>query len=160
MSRRDRAPERIIKPDSVYNDVLVSRVINSIMMCGKKHIAEKLFYDALTIVESKTKRNGLEVFKEALENIKPVVEVKSRRIGGATYQVPNEIRVERARSLSIKWLIKYARERKGARREYSMEAKLAYEIMDASSSAGRAVGKRDEVHKIAEGNKAFAHLKW
>ncbi len=160
MSRRDRAPERRIQPDPVYKDVIVARVINGLMMSGKKHLAEKIFYDALAIVEDRTKRKGLDVFKEALENIKPVVEVKSRRIGGATYQVPIEVRPARVITLAIKWLVKYARGRAGSRKHYAMETKLASEIMDAANSEGKSVGKKEETHKIAEANRAFAHYNW
>ncbi|HCB64197.1 MAG TPA: 30S ribosomal protein S7 [Fusobacteria bacterium] len=156
MSRRGRAPQRDIRPDSIYGDVVVSRFLNNMMMNGNKHLSEKIFYGALDIIEKKTGEKGIEVFRKALENIKPVIEVRSRRIGGATYQVPTEIRPSRMQSLGIKWLVKYARGRK----ERNMVDRLAREIMDAANSEGGAVGKKEEVHKIAESNRAFAHYKW
>ena len=156
MGRRSAAPKRDFAPDPVYNDIMVTRFINGLMLQGKKQLAEKTFYSAMDIIEKKTGEKGIDLFKKAMENIKPVLEVKSRRIGGATYQVPMEVRPARVDSLAIKWLVKFAR----AGKEKGMENKLAKEIIDASNSEGGAVRKKEEVHKIAESNKAFAHYKF
>lgn len=155
MSRRGAAPKRRFVKDSVYGDSIVTRFINGLMWDGKKQVAESIFYDAMKIVEEKTGESSLEVFKRALDNVKPVLEVKTKRIGGANYQVPIEVRPERVISLALKWLIKHARMRK----EYGMEKRLAYEVIAAAKSEGGAVGRKEEVHKIAEANRAFAHYK-
>jgi small subunit ribosomal protein S7 len=140
----------------VYNDVLVQRFINRLMMCGKKSVAEKIFYRAMEIVGERTKRNPLEVFHQALNNVMPVLEVRPRRVGGATYQVPMEVRPERRISLGIRWLVLSARKRGGR----TMIEKLAAEIMDAANNQGAAVKKREDTHRMAEANKAFAHYRW
>jgi small subunit ribosomal protein S7 len=156
MSRKHKAQVREVLPDSRYQDVVVTKFVNCLMKDGKKSTAERAFYSALNIVEEKTGEEPLKVFKRALSNIKPAVEVKSRRIGGATYQIPVEVRQTRRQSLSIRWLRDYARGRNGK----TMETKLADEIIDAASGRGGAVKKREDVYKMAEANKAFAHLKW
>lgn len=156
MSRKHRAEIREVLPDPRYQDIVVTKFINSLMIGGKRSIAEKIFYGALEIVETKTGEEPLKVFKKALSNIKPAVEVKSRRIGGATYQIPVEVRPVRRQSLSIRWLRDYAKTRGGK----SMVNKLADEIIDAAAGRGGAVKKREDVYKMAEANKAFAHLKW
>jgi small subunit ribosomal protein S7 len=140
----------------VYNDVLVQRFINRLMVCGKKSVAEKIFYRAMEIVGERTKRNPLEVFHQALKNVMPVLEVRPRRVGGATYQVPMEVRPERRISLGIRWLVTSARKRGGR----TMIEKLAAEIMDAANNQGAAVKKREDTHRMAEANKAFAHYRW
>jgi len=140
----------------VYNDVLVQRFINRLMVCGKKSVAEKIFYRAMEIVGERTKRNPLEVFHQALKNVTPVLEVRPRRVGGATYQVPMEVRPERRISLGIRWLVTSARKRGGR----TMIEKLAAEIMDAANNQGAAVKKREDTHRMAEANKAFAHYRW
>jgi small subunit ribosomal protein S7 len=140
----------------VYNDVLVQRFINRLMVCGKKSVAEKIFYRAMEIVSERTKRNPLEVFHQALKNVMPVLEVRPRRVGGATYQVPMEVRPERRISLGIRWLVTSARKRGGR----TMIEKLAAEIMDAANNQGAAVKKREDTHRMAEANKAFAHYRW
>jgi small subunit ribosomal protein S7 len=156
MPRKGPAPRRVIPPDPVYNDVLVQRFINRLMMCGKKSVAEKIFYRAMEIVGERTKRNPLEVFHQALNNVMPVLEVRPRRVGGATYQVPMEVRPERRISLGIRWLVLSARKRGGR----TMIEKLAAEIMDAANNQGAAVKKREDTHRMAEANKAFAHYRW
>lgn len=156
MPRKGPAPRRVIPPDPVYNDVLVQRFINRLMMCGKKSVAEKIFYRAMEIVGERTKRNPLEVFHQALKNVMPVLEVRPRRVGGATYQVPMEVRPERRVSLGIRWLVLSARKRGGR----TMVEKLAAEIMDAANNQGAAVKKREDTHRMAEANKAFAHYRW
>ncbi|MEJ5252446.1 MAG: 30S ribosomal protein S7 [Chthonomonadetes bacterium] len=156
MPRKGPAPRRVIPPDPVYNDVLVQRFINRLMMCGKKSVAEKIFYRAMEIVGERTKRNPLEVFHQALKNVMPVLEVRPRRVGGATYQVPMEVRPERRVSLGIRWLVTSARKRGGR----TMVEKLAAEIMDAANNQGAAVKKREDTHRMAEANKAFAHYRW
>lgn len=143
-------------PDPRYNSVLVSRFIACIMSHGKKSTAEKIFYGAFDIIESKSDENPLEIFEKAMENVKPAIEVKSRRVGGSTYQVPTEIRQSRRRALSIRWLIEYARKRS----EKSMAGKLAAELMDAANNRGSSVKKREDTHKMADANKAFAHYRW
>jgi small subunit ribosomal protein S7 len=140
----------------VYNDVLVQRFINRLMVCGKKSVAEKIFYRAMEIVGERTKRNPLEVFHQALKNVMPVLEVRPRRVGGATYQVPMEVRPERRISLGIRWLVTSARKRGGR----TIIEKLAAEIMDAANNQGAAVKKREDTHRMAEANKAFAHYRW
>lgn len=156
MPRKGPAPRRVIPPDPVYNDVLVQRFINRLMMCGKKSVAEKIFYRAMEIVGERTKRNPLEVFHQALKNVMPVLEVRPRRVGGATYQVPMEVRPERRTSLGIRWLVLSARKRGGR----TMIEKLAAEIIDAANNQGAAVKKREDTHRMAEANKAFAHYRW
>lgn len=156
MPRKGPAPRRVIPPDPVYNDVLVQRFINRLMMCGKKSVAEKIFYRALEIVGERTKRNPLEVFHQALKNVMPVLEVRPRRVGGATYQVPMEVRPERRTSLAIRWMVTSARKRGGR----TMIERLAGEILDAANNQGASVKKREDTHRMAEANKAFAHYRW
>jgi len=156
MSRKHRATPRVVLPDPRYQDVVVTKCINALMNDGKKAVAEKIFYGALSIVEQKTGEEPLKVFKKALSNIKPAVEVKSRRIGGATYQIPVEVRPARRQSLALRWLRDYSSARSGK----SMMEKFAAEILDAAEGRGGAVKKREDVYKMAEANKAFAHLKW
>lgn len=155
--RRRRAPERKILPDPKYGSVLVSKFINNLMKDGKKSIAEKIFYNAMDIISEKMKTdNPLEVFNKAIENVAPILEVRSRRVGGATYQVPVEVREKRRISLAIRWLITYAR----SRGEKTMALRLANEIMAAYRNEGAAIKKREDTHKMAEANKAFAHFRW
>lgn len=156
MSRKHQAPQREVLPDPKYNDILITKVINTLMYDGKKSTAESIFYQALDLVEKKVGEEGIKVFKKAMNNIKPAVEVKSRRIGGATYQVPIEVRPNRKQSLALRWLRDYSRTRAGK----TMVDKLADEIIDAANNRGGAVKKREDVYKMAEANKAFAHLKW
>jgi small subunit ribosomal protein S7 len=156
MSRKHQAPQREVLPDPRYGDILITKVINSLMYDGKKSTSESNFYQALDLVEKKTGEEGIKVFKKAMNNIKPAVEVKSRRIGGATYQVPIEVRPNRKQSLAIRWLRDYSRTRAGK----NMVEKIADEIIDAANNRGGAVKKREDVYKMAEANKAFAHLKW
>jgi small subunit ribosomal protein S7 len=156
MSRKHKAETRDVLPDPKYGDVLVTKFVNCLMYDGKKSTAENIFYGALDLVEQKTSEEGIKIFKKAMNNVKPAVEVKSRRIGGATYQVPVEVRPARKQSLAIRWLREYSRERSGR----SMVEKLADEIIDAANNRGGAVKKREDVYKMAEANKAFAHLKW
>jgi small subunit ribosomal protein S7 len=156
MARRREAAKREILPDPKYKDKLVAKFINTVMETGKKGVAETIFYDALDLVGKKTKEDALATFKKAVENVKPILEVKSRRVGGATYQVPVEVRPERRQALSLRWIITSAR----ARSERTMVEKLAGEIMDAASNRGNAVKKREDTHKMAEANKAFAHYRW
>ena len=156
MSRKHQAPQREVLPDPKYNDILITKVINTLMYDGKKSTAESIFYQALDLVEKKMNEEGIKVFKKAMNNIKPAVEVKSRRIGGATYQVPIEVRPNRKQSLALRWLRDYSRDRAGK----NMVEKLADEIIDAANNRGGAVKKREDVYKMAEANKAFAHLKW
>jgi len=156
MSRKHRAPQREVLPDPVYQDVVVTKFINSLMIGGKKAVAEKIFYGALNLVETKTGEEPLKIFKKALSNVKPAVEVKSRRIGGATYQIPVEVRPARRQSLAIRWLREYSKNRSGK----TMVDRLADELIDAANSRGGSVKKREDVYKMAEANKAFAHLKW
>lgn len=156
MSRKHKAEVRDVLPDPKFGDQLVTKFINCMMYDGKKSTAEAIFYGALSIVEQKSGEEGLKVFKKAMNNVKPAVEVKSRRIGGATYQVPIEVRPNRKQSLAIRWLREYSRTRAGK----DMVTKLADEILDAANNRGGAVKKREDVYKMAEANKAFAHLKW
>lgn len=156
MSRKHQAPQREVLPDPKYNDILITKVINTLMYDGKKSTSESIFYQALDLVEKKVGEEGIKVFKKAMNNIKPAVEVKSRRIGGATYQVPIEVRPNRKQSLALRWLRDYSRTRAGK----NMVEKLADEIIDAANNRGGAVKKREDVYKMAEANKAFAHLKW
>ena len=154
--RRTRATHREVKPDSKYNDVLVTQLINKVLLSGKKSIAEKIVYDAFDIIETKTSSDPLKVFKEAMDNLRPTLEVKPKRVGGATYQVPMEVNPRRATTLAIRWLVDYARERK----EHSMQERLAAEIMDATNNVGAAMKKREDVLKMAEANRAFAHYRF
>lgn len=156
MSRKHQAPQREVLPDPKYNDILITKVINTLMYDGKKSTSESIFYEALDLIEKKTGEEGIKVFKKAMNNIKPAVEVKSRRIGGATYQVPVEVRPNRKQSLALRWLRDYSRSRSGR----NMVEKLSDEIIDAANNRGGAVKKREDVYKMAEANKAFAHLKW
>ena len=154
--RKRRAVKRDVLADPIYNSKLVTKIINSIMKDGKKGIAQTIFYDAMEIVKEKTKQEPMDVLDKALENIMPALEVKSRRVGGANYQVPIEVRADRKQALGIRWLINYARLRGG----HSMADNLANEIIDASNGTGAAVKKREETHRMAEANKAFAHYRW
>ena len=156
MPRRGNVPKREVLPDPIYNSVLVTKLVNSIMLDGKKGVAQKVVYGAFGIIEEKTGKIGLEVFQEAMENIMPSLEVKSRRVGGATYQVPIEVRPERRQTLGLRWLTTYSR----TRSEKTMKERLAGEIMDAANNLGSAVKKREDTHKMAESNKAFAHYRW
>lgn len=156
MSRKHRAPIREVLPDPKYQDIVITKFVNTLMIGGKKSIAEKIFYGAMDVIQEKTGEEPLKVFKKALSNIKPAVEVKSRRIGGATYQIPVEVRPARRQSLALRWLRDYALTRSGK----TMMSKLADEIIDASQNRGGSVKKREDVYKMAEANKAFAHLKW
>jgi small subunit ribosomal protein S7 len=156
MSRRKSAVKRPVLPDARYDSQTVSKFINCMMYEGKKSTAERIFYTAMDLVENRTSQPGVTVFKQALANLKPVVEVKSRRVGGATYQVPVEVRPERRNALAMRWLISYSR----ARGEKTMAEKLAGEIIAASRGEGNAVKKKDDTHKMAEANKAFAHYRW
>jgi len=156
MPRRREIPKREVLPDPVYNSELVTKFINGVMLRGKKSTAEGIFYSALDIVKERSKDDPLKVFKKALDNVKPLLEVKSRRVGGSTYQVPVEVNPHRRTSLGIRWLVTYAR----VRGEKTMQERLAAELLDAASNRGAAVKKRDDVHKMAEANKAFAHFRW
>ena len=156
MPRRGNVPVREVLPDPVYNSVLITKLVNSVMLDGKKGVAQKVVYDAFQIVEEKTGKNGLEAFQEAMENIMPSVELKARRVGGATYQVPIEGRAERRQTLGLRWLTAYSRKRG----ERTMKERLAGEIMDALNNTGASVKKREDTHKMAEANKAFAHFRW
>ena len=156
MPRRGNVPKREVLPDPVYHSVLVTKLINSIMLDGKKGVAQKVVYGAFDIVQEKTNKDPLEVFTTALENIMPSLEVKARRVGGATYQVPMEVRPERRQTLGLRWLTNYSRNRS----ERTMKERLAGELMDANNNLGGAVKKREETHRMAESNKAFAHFRW
>lgn len=156
MSRKHKAEVREVLPDPLYQDVVVTKFINGLMIGGKKSTAEKIFYGALELVEQKSGEEPLKLFKKALSNVKPAVEVKSRRIGGATYQIPVEVRPNRRQSLAIRWLRDYSRERSGR----NMAEKLCDELIDAANGRGGSVKKKEDVYKMAEANKAFAHLKW
>ncbi len=156
MPRRGRIAKRDVLPDPLYNSKLVTRLINNIMYDGKKGVAQKIVYGAFDIVHEKTGKEALEVFEEAMENIMPVLEVKARRVGGATYQVPMEVRPERRQTLGLRWITTYSRNRS----EKTMKERLAGEIMDAVNGNGGAVKKREDTHKMAEANKAFAHYRW
>ena len=156
MPRRGQISKRDVLPDPLYNSKLVTKLINNIMYDGKKGVAQKIVYDAFAIVESKLGRNPLEAFNEALENVMPVLEVKARRVGGSTYQVPIEVRAERRQTLGLRWITTYSR----SRGEKTMAEKLAGEIVDAINSAGGAFKKKEETHRMAEANKAFAHYRY
>ncbi|MEJ2055213.1 MAG: 30S ribosomal protein S7 [Calditrichaceae bacterium] len=156
MPRRRRPQKRTILPDPKFKDQVVAKFINGLMVSGKKSVAEKIFYDAMDYVESRTKKAPIEVFKKAMDNVAPVLEVKSRRVGGATYQVPVEVRSNRRQALAIRWLIRYAT----ARNERTMAERLANEIVSAFNNEGASVKKREDTHRMAEANKAFAHFRW
>ena len=156
MSRRKSAVKRTILPDARYDSQTVSKFINVLMYEGKKSVAKRIFYAAMDLVENRTSQPGVNIFKQALTNLKPVVEVKSRRVGGATYQVPVEVRPERRTALAMRWLIQYSRDRN----EKSMAEKLAAEVIAASKGEGNAVKKKEDTHRMADANKAFAHYRW
>ena len=156
MPRRGNVAKRDVLPDPMYNSKLVTRLINNIMYDGKKGVAQKIVYEAFEIVEEKTGKNALEVFEQAMENVMPSLEVKARRVGGANYQVPIEVRPERRQTLGLRWMASYSR----LRSEKTMKERLAGEILDALNGAGGAAKKRDDTHKMAEANKAFAHYIW
>ena len=156
MPRRREVPERVIVPDARYNSKLVSKFIKSIMKDGKKSIAESILYDAMDIIEKKTNEPAIKIFEQALENVKPMIEVKSRRVGGSTYQVPTEIRPSRRTALGIRWIIDFARKRS----EKGMVNKLSAELLDAANKRGASIKKKEDTHKMAEANKAFAHYRW
>jgi len=154
--RRGFVPKREVLPDPLYNSTLVTKLVNNIMLDGKKGVAQKIVYDAFEIVKEKTGKEPLEVFQQAMENVMPVLEIKARRVGGATYQVPMEVRPERRQTLGLRWLTQYSRNRS----EKTMKDRLAGEILDAVNNVGNSVKKREDTHKMAEANKAFAHFRW
>ncbi len=156
MPRKGPAPRRELNPDPVYRSVLVTQIVNKILLAGKRSIAERIVYDALTTIEQRTGTEPLATLKRAVDNVKPPLEVKSRRVGGATYQVPIEVKPRRANTLAIRWIVGYARQR----REKTMAQRLAAELMDAANGVGASVKRRDDVQKMAESNKAFAHYRW
>ncbi len=154
--RRRKAPVREVMPDPIYSSIVVTKFINKIMLDGKKSTAEKIIYSAIDMIDSKREESGIEIFNKALENVKPIIEVKSRRVGGATYQVPVEVRPVRQQSLAMRWLVDSARKRN----ERTMSQRLANELMDAADQKGAAFKKKEDVYKMAEANKAFAHYRW
>lgn len=156
MPRKGPVPRRDVLPDPIYNSKLVTRLINRMMLDGKRGVAQNILYSAFNIIEERTGRNPMEVFEEALKNVMPVLEVKARRVGGANYQVPVEVRPDRRTTLGLRWIVNYAR----VRGEKTMEQRLANEIIDAANNTGAAVKKREDTHKMAEANKAFAHYRW
>jgi len=156
MPRRGAAPRRELTPDPIYDSILVTQIINKVLQRGKRTLAERVVYDALKIVEEKTGAEPLTAVKRAVDNVRPQLEVKSRRVGGATYQVPIEVRPRRATTLSIRWIVGFARDR----RERTMSERLANELLDASNGIGSSVKKKDDTHRMAEANKAFAHYRW
>ena len=156
MPRRREIPERAVLADSRYNNRLVSKFINCIMHDGKKSVAESILYGAFDIIEKKTNETPLKIFEQAVENVRPMIEVKSRRVGGSTYQVPTEVRPSRRMALGIRWIISYAR----ARSEKGLANKLAGELLDAANKRGASIKKKEDTHKMAEANKAFAHFRW
>ncbi len=156
MPRKGNIPRRDVTPDAKYNDIVVARLVRTIMRDGKKSIAESIVYSAFDLVKTRSKDDPLKVFKKAVDNVRPILEVRSRRVGGATYQVPMEVRPERKLSLALRWMVNYAKGREGK----TMFEKLASEILDAASRKGGSVKKKEEVHKMAEANKAFAHYRW
>jgi small subunit ribosomal protein S7 len=156
MARRRVAAKREVLPDPKFHDTMVTRFINVLMICGKKSVAEHIFYGALDVVGDRSKQDPLALFKRALDNVKPVLEVKSRRVGGSTYQVPVEVRPERRQALSSRWLIQAAR----SRSERTMQQRLAAELLDAANNTGLSIKKKEDTHKMAEANKAFAHYRW
>ena len=156
MPRRGNIVKRDLTADSKYNNKMVTRFINTIMLEGKKSTAESIFYGAMNMIQEKSKQDPLQVFKQAMNNVKPAIEVKSRRVGGSTYQVPVDVRPDRRNALAIRWLVNYARQRG----EHSMQEKLAMELLDAANQRGSSIKKREDTHKMAEANKAFAHYRW
>jgi small subunit ribosomal protein S7 len=156
MSRRRRADKREINPDAKFGDLIVAKFMNSLMYDGKKSVAENMLYGAFDVIQDKAKQDPLQVFHEALKNVSPALEVRSRRVGGATYQVPVEVRLDRSRALAIRWIITAAR----GRGETTMTGRLSGEILDAASNRGNAVKKREDTHKMAEANRAFSHYRW
>lgn len=154
--RKKKAPKRYVQPDPKFGDVLVSQFVNRLMWQGKKSVAYTIFYDTLDLIEERTKENGLEIWRKAIQNVGPSVEVRTRRIGGANFQIPTEVRSERKQAIGMKWLIQYSRERNGK----SMADKLAAELVAASKGEGAAFKKKEDTHKMAEANKAFAHFKF
>ncbi len=154
--RKKRAEKRHIKPDPMHNDLLVAKFVNYMMWDGKKSTSRKMVYESFSLIEQKTKKPAIEVFKKAVDNVQPLIEVRSRRVGGATYQVPMEVRPERRIALALRWIRNYSRDRK----EQTMAGKLSAELIAAANGEGAAVKKKDEVHRMAEANKAFAHFKW
>jgi small subunit ribosomal protein S7 len=156
MPRRREVPKRDVLPDPKYNSKLVAKFMNNVMRRGKKSLAEQVFYSALDLIEQRSKQDPLEVFHKALDNVRPVIEVKSRRVGGATYQVPVEVRNERRDALAMRWIINYSKQRS----EKTMVQKLAGELLDAAQSRGGSVKKREDTHRMADANKAFAHYRW
>ncbi|MEW6507476.1 MAG: 30S ribosomal protein S7 [Bacteroidota bacterium] len=154
--RKKRAEKRFLKPDPKYNDILVSKLINYLTWHGKKSTTRNMVYDSFSLIEQKAKKPAIEVFKKAIQNVQPLVEVRSRRVGGATYQVPMEVRPERRTALALRWIRIYSRDRK----DKSMAAKLAAELLAAANGEGNAVKKKDDTHRMAEANKAFAHFRW
>lgn len=157
MARRNRAVKKEVLQDPIFNSKLVTKLVNQVMLDGKKGVAQSIVYGAFDIIKEKTGNSGIDVFTQALENVKPVLETKGRRVGGAMYQVPMEIRPERRQTLGIRWLILFARKRNGER---TMQEKLAGEIMDAYNNTGAAFKRKEEMHRTAEANKAFAHFRW
>jgi small subunit ribosomal protein S7 len=156
MPRRGNVPKREILPDPVYHNKLVSQFINKLLQSGKKGVAESIFYGALEVITEKTGKDGLEVFEQAIKNVMPVIEVKPRRVGGSTYQVPVEVRAERRTALALRWITGYSRDRG----EKTMKERLAAELMDAAAGQGASIKKREDTHKMAEANRAFAHYRW
>ena len=156
MSRKNRAPKRIFYPDAKYGSTILAKFTNFIMYDGKKSVAEKIIYDALEKIKEKTKQDPIKIFNDAINNIRPNLEVRSRRVGGATYQVPVEVKIKRSQTLALRWLLEASRKRKNK----EMSDKLFNELMDASQNKGPAIRKREETHKMAESNKAFAHYRW
>jgi len=154
--RKGHIPKRDVLPDPLYNDKIVTKLINNIMIDGKKGVSQRICYDAFEIIRTKTGKEPLDVFRQALDNIMPILEVKARRVGGATYQVPLEVRPDRKQALGLRWLVEYSR----ARNERTMKERLAGEIMDAVNGAGGAAKRRDDTHRMAEANRAFAHYRW
>ncbi len=157
MPRRNSAVKKDVLPDPIYKSKVVTKLVNQVMLDGKKGLAQRIVYGAFDIIKEKTGAEPIEVFNQAVENVKPVLETKARRVGGANYQVPMEIRPERRQTLAIRWIVAFARKRSGER---GMDAKLAGEILDAYNSTGASIKRRDEMHRMAEANKAFAHFKW
>ena len=156
MSRKNKAPRKIFLVDSKYKSTIIPKLINSIMNDGKKTIAEKIVYEAIDKIKSKSKEEPINIFNEAINNLRPTVEVRSRRVGGATYQVPVEVKLKRSHALALRWLVEASRKRK----DKTMSDKLLNELMDASQNKGAAIKKREDTHKMAESNKAFAHFRW
>jgi small subunit ribosomal protein S7 len=154
--RKRRAPKRLIVPDPNFNDVLIAKFTNSVMKDGEKSVAQGIIYSAFEIIEERVGKPGVDVFKKAISNVRPMIEVRARRVGGATYQVPTEVRQERSTALAIRWILQNAR----SRREKSMAANLASELIAASNGEGNSIKKRDDTHRMAEANKAFAHFRW